>query len=98
VSDRTFDTSDSRATDTMKWGEGGQSLAVSGSQLCDSLNTDVERFQLLSYDALGHTHTQVLHQKSRTAVLWECEGVETHIVFPIKGPQHTDRGSEPIGG
>jgi hypothetical protein len=76
----------------------GRSLAGSGSQLRDSLNTDVQVFQLLSDDILRHTRTQVLHQKSRTAFLWEGEGVETRTVFPFKGPQCSDRGSELVGG
>ena len=73
-------------------------MAGSGSQLRDSLNTNVQGFQLFSDDALRHTPTQVLHQKSCTAVLWELEGVETHTVFHIKGPQRTDSDSEPVGG
>jgi len=71
---------------------------MAGLQLRDSLNTDVQGFQLLSDDTLRHTPNQVLHQKSHTAVLWESEGVETHTIFPIKGPQCTDHGSEPVGG
>ena len=59
-------------------------MAESGSPLRDSLNTDVQGFQLLSYDALSHTPTQVLHHKLRTAILWEREGVETHTAFPIR--------------
>jgi len=57
---------------------------VFGSKLGDSLNTDVEGFRLLSDDAIRHTPTQVHHQNSRTAILWEREDVETHTVFPLR--------------
>jgi len=73
-------------------------IATAGFHLRDSLKTEVQGFQLLCDDALRHTPTQVLHQKSRTAVLREREGVETDTVFPLKGQQPTDRGSEPVGG
>jgi len=73
-------------------------IATAGLQLRDSLNTDVEGIHLLSEDALRHTLTQVLHQKSRTAILWDREGVESHTVFPIKETQRTDSGSKPVGG
>jgi len=38
---------------------GGVRIATAGSQLRDSLNTDVQGFQLLSDDAVRHTRTQV---------------------------------------
>jgi hypothetical protein len=72
VSDRSFDTSGPRATETMKWG--GRAVlawvlvAAAGSQLHDSLDTNVQGFHLPD-DALRHTPTQVLPQKSHTAVL-----------------------------
>ena len=72
-------------------------IPTAGSQLRDSLNTDVQVFLLLSDYALRHILTQVLHRKSLTAVLWEREDVETHTVLPIEGPQRTGRGSEPFG-
>jgi hypothetical protein len=72
-------------------------IAAAGSQLHDSLDTNVQGCQLLPDDALRHTPTQVLHQKPHTAVLWEIEGVETHTLPPIEGPQRTDHGSEPVG-
>ena len=73
-------------------------IATAGSQLRDTLNTDVQGFQLRSDDALRHTPTQFLHQTSRTAVLWDREGFEILTVFPVKGPQHIERGSETVGG
>jgi len=48
------------------------------------MKTVVLGFQLVSDDVLWHTPTQVLKQKSRTAVIWERECVETHTVFPIE--------------
>ena len=69
-----------------------------GTQLSDSLDTNVQGFQLLPDDALRHAPTQVLHQQPHTAVLCEGEGVKTHTFLPIKGPQCTDRGSESVGG
>jgi len=71
----------------MKWGGravlGGVGIATARSQVRDSLNTDVQGFQVLSEDALRHTPTQVLDQKSRSAALWEREGVKTHTILPI---------------
>ena len=72
-------------------------VATTGSQLRNSLDTKDQGFQLLSDDALRHTPTQVLHQKLHTVVLREDEGVETHTLLAIKGPQCTDHGSEPVG-
>ena len=60
-----------------------------GSQLSYFLNRYVQGFQVLTDGALRPNTTKVLHQKSRTAFLWEREGVETHTVFPIKGPGRT---------
>jgi hypothetical protein len=48
---------------------GGVLVAAAGSQLHDSLDTNVQRFQLLPYDVLRHTPTQVLHQKPHAAIL-----------------------------
>jgi len=42
------------------------------------------RLRLLPDDALRHAPAQVLHQKPRTAVLQECEGVETHTLPPSR--------------
>jgi hypothetical protein len=66
--------------------------AAPGSQLHDSLNTNVQGFQLLPDDALRHTPAQVLHQKPHIAVFWEAEGVETYTLPPNEGPQCTDHG------
>ena len=49
---------------------GGVRNATAELQLRDSLNTDIQVFQLLSDDALRRTPTQVHLQMSRTAVLW----------------------------
>jgi len=71
-------------------------VATAGTQLCDTLDTNVQGFKLLPDDSLRHTPTQVLYQKPHTAVLRDCEGVETHIIPPIEGPQCADSGSEPV--
>ena len=71
---------------------------TAGSQLRDPLDTNLQGFELLSDDAHRHTPTQVLYQKPHTAVLRETEGVETHTLPPIDGPQCADRDSEPVGG
>jgi len=64
---------------------GGVLIATAGSQLRDALDTYVQGFELLSDDAFGHIPTQVLHQKSHTAVLREREGVDTQPSFPSRG-------------
>ena len=55
---------------------GGFLVATAASQLRDSLGTNVQGFE--------HTPTQVLHRKLHTAVLQECEGVETHTLPPSR--------------
>ena len=93
VSDRTLDTSGPRATDTMKWEwEGGSWRGPGRDGRIAAAN--VQRFELLSDDALRHTPTQVLYQKPHTAVLRKREGVETHTFLPFEGPQC----SEHVGG
>jgi len=71
-----FDTSGPRATVTMKWGGrvllGGVLLATAGSQLCSSLDSNIQGFELISDNALRHISTQILHQKPHSAVLREC--------------------------
>ena len=59
-------------------------IATARSQLSDSLNTDVQGFQLLPDNALRHTPAEVLDQKPRTAVLREREGVKTQPSFPSR--------------
>ena len=80
VSDRTFDTSGPRATDTMKWGWGAVLgailVATPGSQLYDFLDTNVQGFELLPDDALRRNPIQVLYQKStqrssRSVKVWK---------------------------
>jgi hypothetical protein len=75
----------------------GVLIATPRTQLSDSLDTNVQGFQLLPDDTLMHASTQVLHQQPHTAVVWEVEGVKTHPFLPIKGPQFSDRGSETVG-
>ena len=53
----------------------GVLVAAAGSKLCDSLDTNVLRFQLLPDDALRHTSIQILNEKLRAAVVREIEGV-----------------------
>jgi hypothetical protein len=95
-----IDTLGPRATDKIKWGRkavlGGALVAAAGSQLRDSVDTNVQEFELLSNDALRHTPTQV-HHKPHTAVLRESEDMDTHALLPMKGTQRADRGSEPFG-
>jgi len=69
---------------------------MAGTELCASLDTNVQGFQLLPDDALRHTPTQVLYQKPHTAVLWEREGVEIHTLPSIDEPQCADSSSEPV--
>ena len=66
---------------------GGFLIATAGSKLLYSLETNVQRFQLLSNDALGLTPSQVLHQESQTELLWERESVENHALFSTRGTQ-----------
>jgi hypothetical protein len=63
---------------------GGVLVASARMQLCNFLDTNVQWFQLLSDDALGHTPAQVLNQEPHTTVLRECEGVETHTFPPSR--------------
>ena len=54
------------------------------TQLRDSLDMYAQGLQLLPDDALRHAPAQLLHQTSRTAVLRDGEGVETHTVPPSR--------------
>ena len=99
--ERSLDTSGLRATETMNWWGGERAVlgwvlvATAGTQLCDTVDTNVQRFQLLPDDALCHAPAQFLHQKPHTAVLWE-RGVETHTLPLIDGPLCVDCGSETL--
>jgi len=62
------------------------------------MNMNAQGFKLLPDDALRHATVQVLHQQPRTAILREREGVETHNLPPLKGPQRADRASKTISG
>jgi hypothetical protein len=53
-------------------------VATAGTQLRDSLDTNVQGLELLPVDAIRHAPAQFFHQDPRTAVLREREGVETH--------------------
>jgi hypothetical protein len=44
-------------------------IAAAGAELRDSLETNVQGFQLLSDDALRHLFFQVLYQQSHAAIL-----------------------------
>ena len=101
--ERTFDASGARNTDTMKLGRrrafiGWVLVATAATQLCYSLDMNVQGLQLLPDDALSHAPAHVLHQKPHTAVLREREGVETHTLPPIEDPQCADRDSENFRG
>jgi hypothetical protein len=75
VRDRTLDTSGPRATDRIKLGvgdgpwhgpdHGGRSGAA------DSLDTNVQGFQLLSNDVLRHPFAEILYLQPRAAILWQ---------------------------
>ena len=54
----------------------GVLVAAAGSHLHDSLDKNVQGFELLPDNALSHTPTQLLHQKAHTEVLREREGME----------------------
>jgi hypothetical protein len=44
-------------------------VAMAGKQLRDSLDTNVQGFEILTDDAFRHTPSQVLYQKPHTVVL-----------------------------
>jgi hypothetical protein len=69
-------------------------FAMAGSQMRDSLDTNVQGFELLPNDFFRHNNVQDLYQKAHTTVLREREHVKTHTLLPIEGPQCADRGSE----
>ena len=66
VTDCTFDTPGPRATDKMKcrWdrGLGGVLVVTAGSQLHDSLDTNVQGFEIVLDDNLRHASIHILHQ------------------------------------
>jgi len=72
-----------------KWGGGravlgGFLVTTAGTQLRDPLDMNSQGLQLLPDDALSNAPAQILHQKLRTAVLREREGVETHTLLPSR--------------
>jgi len=83
VIERNLDTLGPCATDTMTWVWRavliGVLVTMAGTQLRDPLDMNAQGLELLPDDALRHAKAQILHQQPRTAVLWELEGVETHL-------------------
>ena len=71
-------------------------VAAPGTELQDSLDTNVQKIQLLPDDALRHFFAQILHQQPHATVLRKSEGVKTHTFSSVKGPQRADRGSEAV--
>ena len=59
-------------------------VTTAGTQLRDPLDMNSQGLQLLPDDALSNAPAQILHQKLRTAVLREREGVETHTLLPSR--------------
>lgn len=72
-------------------------VATARSQLSVSLDTNVLGFKLLPDEFLRYDYFWFLYQKKQTALLWKDESVRTYTVLSIKGPQGTDRRSEPVG-
>jgi hypothetical protein len=64
---------------------GGVLVAAAGSELHDSLNLNVQRFQLLPDSVLRLPLAKILYQQSHTAILRKRESVETHTLPSIKG-------------
>jgi hypothetical protein len=71
-------------------------VTTAGSDLHDSLYTNVQGFEFLEDDAFRHSPAQILHEFPYTAVIPERESVKSHTLLPIKGLQFTDRGTEPV--
>ena len=84
----TFNTSGPRATVTMKWvGRallGWVLVATAGSQLCNSLDSNIQGFELISDNALKHFSTQILHQKPHSAVLGSVKLWKLTPPFPSR--------------
>ena len=57
-------------------------VAAVGEQLRDSLDTNVQGFQLLTDDDIRHAPSQVVYQQSQTVALRERDGVVAHTSFP----------------
>jgi hypothetical protein len=71
-------------------------FAAAGSQLHDSLDTNIQGFQLLPDDALRHTPTGVLYQKPHTTVFREREVVETHTLPPLRARSALTTARNPL--
>jgi hypothetical protein len=61
-------------------------IAAAGAELCDSLDTNVQGFQLLSNDAVRHPLPEILNQQPHAAALWQGARVKTHALPDVKGP------------
>ena len=73
LSDRALDILGTRATNKMRWGYaravlGGFLLAMAGSQLRESMDSNVQRFELLPDDPIRHTTTQILFMQGLKSV------------------------------
>jgi len=55
-------------------------VTTAGTHLRDPVDMNGQGLELLPDDAFRHATSQFLHQQPRTAVLRECEGVETHTL------------------
>jgi hypothetical protein len=51
-------------------------IAAAGSELRNSLDTNIPGFQLLSYDALRHPFPEILYQQPNAAILRKGEGLK----------------------
>jgi len=51
-------------------------VATTGTQLLDSMDTNIQGFQLLPHDGLRHNPTKVLYQNPHAAVLRKREGLK----------------------
>jgi hypothetical protein len=70
-------------------------VAASGSELHDSLDMNVQGFDLSSTTLSGIRLPRFL-TNSLAATLLERVGEECHTFLPIKGPQGIERGPEPF--
>ena len=64
---------------------------MAGSKPRDSLDTNVQGFQLLSGYALSYAPTLVLNQKPQTAVLWRVKVQTLTPPFPSRTSVHLPR-------
>ena len=62
-------------------------VASPGTQMRDSLDTNVQGHEVLTDYVLRQPPVLVIQKESRISVLRELENVETHILPPIERPQ-----------